>query len=141
MEKYKVILKNRVAVLALYCCLVLIPNVILNFFIEYNVFTNFVMVFMLATEFVAIFHIGKYTRALKNDDDLKRMMIKETDERRLLINAKIGGTGIKVILATVILAMMISGYFSKVVFITLLAVFCFISAVMLALKIYYNKKI
>lgn len=53
-----------------------------------------------------------------------------------------GRNGIPIILLVgLLLAMMISGYFSKVVFFTLLGVLLFIVTVSLGFKIYYDHKL
>jgi len=90
---------------------------------------------------IAIVLMTVYGTALKDEAYLKKMYIKENDERRKLIRTKSRNTAITIILLGLLIAMMISGYFSKVVFFTLLGVEVFIAAVALLLKLYYNKKI
>jgi hypothetical protein len=141
MEKYREILKRRITFGGLYCCLAILPNVLLNFFFCRNPFTNFIMGAMVGSIAIAIVLMTVYGTALKDEAYLKKMYIKENDERRKLIRTKSRNTAITIILLGLLIAMMISGYFSKVVFFTLLGVEVFIAAVALLLKLYYNKKI
>ena len=139
MEKYKKDLETRIYLCTFYCVIAVLPNVLLNFFIEYNTFTNFVMVILIASEGVALYHIGKYSIAIKDDNILKRFYIIENDERRIFINNKIGANGLVVVVAILTLVMLVSGYFNQVVFFTLLFVVCLIILVTACFKIYYNK--
>lgn len=78
---------------------------------------------------------------MKSEEDLKKLYIKETDERRVAVMTQAGRTGLYIVFVMLIMAMLISGYFSKIVFFTLLGVVLFTSLVMLLTKLYYNKKI
>ena len=141
MNEFKKKLKMRVILGALYCALLMIPNVALNCFVERSDFTNFVMGFLVATEAIAIVFMTKYGATLKSEEDLKKLYIKETDERRVAVMTQAGRTGLYIVFVMLIMAMLISGYLSKIVFFTLLGVVLFTSLVMLLTKLYYNKKI
>jgi hypothetical protein len=141
MEDFKKSIKMRVITGSIFCALILIPNVALTFFVEGSDFTELVMGFLLAIEACVIVLLIKYARTLKNEEELKNLYIKETDERRIAIRTKAGRSGLSIVFGTLIIAMLVSGYFSKIVFFTLLAVVLFTSLVMLMTKLYYNKKI
>ena len=141
MEKFREALKRRMRFGGLYCCFMMFPNVILNHLFGGEPFTHFIMGAMIASEAMIIGLITAYGFALKNEDYLRKLYIKENDERRHFIKSKAAVTGIKVLLAGLFLAMMISGYFSKTVFFTLFGVEIFIALIMLSLKFYYNDKI
>lgn len=141
MEKYRETLKFRIRLGGLYCCFMMFPNIILNNLFGEDPFTGFIMGVMLVSEAAVIAIITVYGFALKNKDNLKKLYIKETDERQWFIKCKVSTSGIPVILAGLLLAMMISGYFNKTVFFTLFVVYIFIALVMLFLKLYYKNKI
>lgn len=141
MNEFKKRIKVRVILGGIFCTLLLIPNVILSFFVDCSDFTEFVMGFFLAIEAVVIVLMAKYVVALRNEEDLKKLYIKETDERRIAIRTQAGRTGLYIVFGTLIIVMLISGYFSKIVFFTLLGVLLFTSFVMLLTKLYYKKKL
>lgn len=141
MNEFKKRIKVRVILGGIFCTLLLIPNVVLNFFVDCSDFTEFVMGFFLAIEAVVIVLMAKYVMALRNEEDLKKLYIKETDERRIAIRTQAGRTGLYIVFGTLIIVMLISGYFSKIVFFTLLGVVVFTSFVMLLTKLYYKKKL
>lgn len=141
MNEFKKRIKVRVILGGIFCTLLLIPNVILSFFVDCSDFTEFVMGFFLAIEAVVIVLMAKYVMALRNEEDLKKLYIKETDERRIAIRTQAGRTGLYIVFGTLIIVMLISGYFSKIVFFTLLGVVLFTSFVILLTKLYYKKKL
>lgn len=141
MNEFKKRIKVRVILGGIFCTLLLIPNVVLSFFVDCSDFTEFVMGFFLAIEAVVIVLMAKYVMALRNEEDLKKLYIKETDERRIAIRTQAGRTGLYIVFGTLIIVMLISGYFSKIVFFTLLGVVVFTSFVMLLTKLYYKKKL
>ena len=141
MNEFKKRIKVRVILGGIFCTLLLIPNVILSFFVDCSDFTEFVMGFFLAIEAVVIVLMAKYVVALRNEEDLKKLYIKETDERRIAIRTQAGRTGLYIVFGTLIIVMLISGYFSKIVFFTLLGVVLFTSFVILLTKLYYKKKL
>lgn len=87
----------------------------------------------------AIFSIVKMLSALKNRDKLKRMYIGETDERSKAICEKSGHNLFMAWCYPMLLAAIISGYFSSIVFFTLLGALVFMILVYYALVIYYKK--
>jgi hypothetical protein len=65
----------------------------------------------LSVAFILILSVAKYTKALHNEEILKKLYITETDERNVMIRTKTGGTAINIILATLICATLIGGIF------------------------------
>lgn len=84
--------------------------------------------------------ISKYTKALKNDNVLRKLYIAEKDERSRLIKDKIGGVGFNFALGVIVTATVIAGFFHQLVFLTLLVVVSFMSLVKGTLKLYYRTK-
>lgn len=141
MEKFRDTLKLRIRIGALYCALMLFPNVVLNQLFGGEPFTHFIMGVLTGIEAVIIIWMLIYTYSLKNEGYLRKLYIKEKDERRRLIRTKSGSTGVNIVIAGLLLAMMISGFFNKVVFFTLFGVEIFIAIVLLLVKLYYSRKI
>ena len=84
--------------------------------------------------------IIKYIRAIKDENKIKAIFIEENDERKKLINDKIGGVGFNLILGVMMIAIIIAGFFSEIVFFTLFGVLAFMALVKISLKIYYHNK-
>lgn len=79
-------------------------------------------------------------KALKSENKLRKLYIKETDERVKLIREKIGGKGLDLLFFVIVLAAAISSFWNTMVSITLIAVTGCIAIIKLALKAYYWKK-
>lgn len=91
-------------------------------------------------EIVMTIYVAKYSRALKNETELKKLYFSENDERIKLIHDKIGGTGFNFTLCVISASAVIAGFLNQTVFVTLLGVLIFISFVKGFLKIYYRNK-
>jgi len=87
-----------------------------------------------------LIYISKYTKALKTEDELKKLYIKEHDERTKLIKDKIGGTGFNFSLVAITTAAIMAGFFNELIFFTLLGVLSFMSLLKGFLKLYYRNK-
>lgn len=85
--------------------------------------------------------IFKNLRSMKNEKDLKKLYIKENDERIIMIMQKTGAIGINICILGLGFATMIAGFFNEVVFFTLLGTTLFTAIVKGMFKIYYYKRI
>ncbi len=141
MESFRQRVRNRLIFAGIYCAIILILTAISRIVGLNNSATDFTLGFGIGIEVVVIFIMGKNLGALKNEDKLKKLYVEENDERQKYIDAKIGGTGINIALVSLSLAMLISNYFSQIVFFTLLSTTLFIVAIKFALKIYYSKRV
>lgn len=88
---------------------------------------------------VLLFLAIRYLRALNDPEKLKKQYISETDERKLFIKQKTGDTGMNIITYGLVTCTAVSGNINDTVFLTLLCVTFFITAVRGFFKIYYNK--
>ena len=88
-------------------------------------------------ELIFIFLIARYTKALRNEESLKKMYIDETDERKAYIRTKSGGWTMYITSVAVIIAGIVAGYYNMTVFFSLLAVGVFQLLIIGALKLYY----
>ena len=79
-------------------------------------------------------------RALKNDNQLKKLFIKEHDERTQKICTAARSSGTQVFLIFGLIAIIIAGYFSVTVSITIMACVLSLSLICVFLKLYYGRK-
>ena len=79
-------------------------------------------------------------RALKNDKQLKKLFIKEHDERTQKICTAARSSGTQVFLIFGLIAIIIAGYFSVTVSITIMACVLSLSLICVFLKLYYGRK-
>lgn len=77
--------------------------------------------------------------ALRDEAKLKALYIKETDERSLAIEEKIGGIGINLIIAGLGLSTVVAIYLNQTVFLTLLGAFAFSVLIKGGLKVYFRR--
>lgn len=91
-------------------------------------------------QLMMLIFIAKYGKALKNEDALKNLYIVENDERKKLIQDKIGGVGFNFIIGAAATATVMAGFFHQLVFVTLLGVLTFMALVKGVLKLYYRNK-
>ena len=78
--------------------------------------------------------------ALKNDKHLKKLFIKENDERTQKICTAARSSGTQVFLIFGLIAIIIAGYFSVTVSITIMACVLSLSLICVFLKLYYGRK-
>lgn len=87
-----------------------------------------------------LFGLVKNTKALKNEKELKKQYIKEHDERTLQILTSARATALQCSLLIGLAAIIISGYFSITVSLTILVCVLFTALCALMFKVYYSKK-
>ncbi len=144
MEKFKKTLRTRIAFSVLYCSFVLVLMGLGVFHTGGERVSDFISGFRLGVclgvEFVAVLYIIKSGMALRDEEKLKRLYIKETDERIQMIRSKAGSSGMFVAMGGLMLGAIVAGYFNNVVSLTLIGASVFVSLVMVLLKVYYLKK-
>lgn len=150
MENYKKKLKNELSSqVGIFCCCSVLfisgqSGFLSKFYPEGN-FGDFFRGFHVGIFIVfAMFMIASVARIgmiLKDDAKLKADYIKNTDERNLKISELTGYKLYNSIIAPILVATIMSGFFSMEVFFTLLSVSTFIAIVTWARWIYYSKKI
>ena len=87
-----------------------------------------------------LFGLARNIRALKDEKKLKKLYISETDERTIQIWTYARAAALQSILILGLVAIIISGYYSMTVSITILLFVLTSSVIVLLFKIYYNKK-
>ncbi len=88
-----------------------------------------------------IIYIFINLRAIRDDKELRKLYIKENDERTAMILQKTGAIGINICILGFATATIIAGYYSDAVFFTLLGSTIFVSLVKGLFKIYYHNKV
>jgi hypothetical protein len=96
--------------------------------------------FFAGLEAVMVYYLIKYIAALRSDEKLNALYVYENDERIRYIRAKIGGTGMTIVIAGLAAGVVIAGFFDFTVFVTLLCALLFTLLTKLGLKGYYSKK-
>lgn len=94
---------------------------------------------ILGIQIMIIYYIRKYQSILKDDKKLKKTYIYENDERRKLINIKIGGIGINVLIVSLAMGVVVAAFYNVTVYFTLIGVLIFSVLIKIILKIYLNK--
>ena len=82
----------------------------------------------------------KYMNAIKKEEKLRKLYIKETDERIKIIEEKIGSVGFNICIFGMLITAVISSFINTTIFLTLLGCAFFFVIIKLILKIYYVKK-
>lgn len=90
---------------------------------------------------VSIFGAVSNALTLRSEEKMKKLYIKETDERQALIKQKSGSTAFYIILYSLILATIASGFLNTTVFFTLLAAVIFSEITLLSTIFYYKHKL
>lgn len=88
-----------------------------------------------------ILNIFRNLKAIKNESELKKLYIKENDERAIMILQKTGAVGINICIGGFAIATIVAGYFNEIAFFTLLGSTLFVSLIKALFKVYYNIKI
>ena len=84
--------------------------------------------------------IFRNIKATKDENQLKKLYIKENDERTIMIMLKTGAIGINICIIGLAFATIIAGYFNEIAFFTLLGSTLFVALIKGLFKVYYNIK-
>ena len=124
METFRNKLKKRIVFGSVYCCLIPLLAIVLHFCVGETLSSGFTLGFATGIAAVALF-----------------LYIAETDERNQYIQSRCAVSGILIIQAAVALATLVSSYFNRTVFFTLLASTYCIALIVGGCKLYYHKKL
>ncbi len=144
MEKFRKSLKNRLVGACIYCAAV-VALIALGVFRPGDAHVSdfiagFSMGLCIGIEFVVIFYMIKIIAALRNEEKLKKLYIKENDERIKMIQSKAVSSGITLAVGGLLLGTMVAGYYDEKVFFTLVGATVFISLMVSLMKGYYGAK-
>lgn len=90
---------------------------------------------------VMVFGLIRNIGAMKYEKKLKKLYVKEHDERNIQIQILARNTAMQIMLLAGLAATVVSGYFSMTISVTILACTFFSSGISLFLVGYYNKKL
>ncbi|GAA4057475.1 hypothetical protein [Amphibacillus indicireducens] len=96
---------------------------------------------LMSFSILIVLNIFKNFKALKSEKKLKKLYIKENDERTIMIMRKTGGIGINICIFGFAIATIIAGFFNETIFFTLLAATLYVALVKVLFKVYYHKKL
>lgn len=144
MDEFKKDIKSKIFVLCggIFSCvtIILVSKNLGVRDIRIDFISGFQLGIVLAFEFVFITKLIKYRKALNDENMLKVLYIKETDERSVFIAKKTATLSFNISLSVIAIATIVSGFFNITVFFTLLGVLAFIAITKAVLKMYYKKK-
>lgn len=147
MDNYKLVLKKRITILAVFVLMALILTgyslLIANSGGE-DLFTGKLIGFQCGLSgsllLPFIFMISRYTVIMKDETKLRKLYNWENDERKKEIKQKAGGNVILLCSVSIIFAGIVAGYFNEIVFYSLIGCALFLLHVSIVLKLYYTKK-
>lgn len=149
MEKFRSALKKRLALMIGFDGFAIILIALTGFYGNMTAggkenLTDFIEGFQVgiffALQIMILVSLVSYAKALKSESSLKKLYIKEKDERRKLIQDKIGGVGFNFAFGAIATATVMAGFFHQIVFATLTGVLIFMALVKGFLKVYYRNK-
>lgn len=143
MQEFKKTIRKRANILKVFLLLSVMINIILNFGpveIENEFALGFQEGLMIGLTFLSLFGLYKYLKALRNEEELQKLYISETDERKCMIKQKMAQSSLITILVVLLLMICIAAFYDRMISIVLLCVAYGILAIMLFFKVYYFKK-
>lgn len=146
MDKFKIKIRKRITLLIL--LFISLISIYLILFLNQNMLSkssNDIMYFdggvLSSFGILLILDIFKNLRSIRDEKELKKLYIKENDERTIMIMQKTGAVGINICIIVFAGATIIAGYFNELIFFTLLGATLFVSLIKGLLKVYYYKKL
>lgn len=149
MEQYRKILNKKLTLMTIFtvftATFIILTGAFFNMTANINedisdMIPGFQVGVFIGFQITMLIYIAKYRKALKTEDELNKMYIKEHDERTKHIKDKIGGVGLNFSLVAITIATIIAGFFNQIIFFTLLCVLSYISLLKGFLKLYYRNK-
>ena len=105
-----------------------------------SMWRGFIMGAAFALLAMMLFALIRNILALRDEKKLKKLYIKENDERAIKVWTSARAAALQVYLILGIVAVVVAGYFSMTVSLTILGCIWFPSVFGLLFKVYYNKK-
>lgn len=148
MDKYKMVLKKRIIILAVFVLFALTLTgyslLIVSNSVGEDLFAGNLIGFQCGLScsllLPFIFLITRYRSIMNNETKLRKLYNWENDERKKEIKQKSGANVILFCSVIIIFAGIIAGYFNEIVFYSLIGCAFFLLHVSVGLKLYYTKK-
>ena len=140
MEEFKITLQKKIWVYYLFSGICAVGVLLLTIFGKANDGFNATSGLLGALFAISFCNIIKIRKALKNDEMLKQIYIRNTDERNIQISKEAANASFHAITIGIALATVIANFISVTVSCTLSVCLAFIFVVNGALSAYYNSK-
>lgn len=143
MDHFKSVIQRRNFILKCVVFIVIILNVIMNFIPidpQWDATIGFQMGPLIGVALIGILGVYKYSRVLKDDDELKKLQISEHDERKKMIKQKTCQSSLITVIVVLLLVTCVMIYFDQSIAFALIGVIYGILFITFAFKIYYSKK-
>ena len=140
MEEFKITLQKKIWVYYLFSGICAAGVLLLTIFGKANDGFNATSGLLGALFAISFCNIIKIRMALKNDERLKQIYIRNTDERNIQISKEAANASFHAIIIGIALATVIANFISVTVSCTLSVCLAFIFVVNGALSAYYNSK-
>lgn len=146
MEKFKRKIRKRIFGMSLtIICLSITYFVLLSNKNNLPKTADFIMGFQTGVfcglELGLVFYLVKNMVSIRDENSLKKLYIKENDERTIMIMQKTGAMGMAICNIGLGFATVIAGFFNQIVFFSLLGATAFTALVKGFFKLYYHNKL
>lgn len=91
-------------------------------------------------EFVAVYNLARTYAALHNEEKLKEMYIKETDERNIAIGKETSQKGLTISTMGTSIAAIVASFFDEKICFSLVSILLFSALVTIIVNAYYKRK-
>lgn len=142
MEEFRKKLQRKALISTVICSLAPVIFIVLQIVTKRAVDYASGVMYGFFTSIIAgtIINITRIYSVLRNEEELKKMYIKETDERNIMLNKETSNTSLWIITMGISFAVLITSFFSKEISMTLAVALCFMVIVTFITRAYYNKK-
>ena len=140
MEEFKITLQKKIWVYYLFSGICAVGVLLLTIFGKANDGFNATSGLLGALFAISFCNIIKIRKALKNDEMLKQIYIRNTDERNIQISKEAANASFHAIIIGIALATVIANFISVTVSCTLSVCLAFIFMVYISVSAYYNSK-
>ena len=145
-EEYKNEIKKKIALLIILCIVAMITVILANFYLKplfpsKQDVTDYIVGFFTGVEIVTVGLLGYYIKIYSNEKLLKKYVLKENDEREILIRMKSRINIIPLMSMIIVIASFVVAYISYEAFVTMMVISFAQILCSWVLKIYWQKKI
>lgn len=142
MKEFRERLKKKERYYSLFMCSAMLIFFGCNFLMESasDFADGMILGFFSSVMAVMLIKLVSVHSALKNENELKKMYIAETDERNIAIGKETASTATVISMMCIALAAIVAGFINVTVCITLAAALFFSAIITVSVRAYYNKK-